>query len=195
MQRPLNTLNPISVITALLLAIGPTTTFAAKSNIYDPIQVLLDSAMLTSAAQKEIQASNANGNTETACDLYLINVLNRAGFPIGHFLANEMDQAIHAHLPNWRVQSFATDNPDQDQSRLRDFLNAAPDGTTFLAQWSRIGESGHVALIEKLSLDHYVIYQAQRGLSLPFSKPTKISSLLYAKGKWGDRSHLRLFFE
>jgi hypothetical protein len=125
----------------------------------------------------------------------LINVLNRAGFPIGHFLANDLDKAMQRHLPHWQVAQFSTDNTVGDQAVLRDFLNSAPDHTAFLAQWSRVGRSGHVALVEKISTGNYMIYQAQMGLATPYSSPAKIQSLLYPKGQWGDRSHLRLFFE
>lgn len=152
-----------------------------------------DSQVLIQAANDQIQIDAANGNTQTACDLFLIDVLNRAGFPIGHFLANDLDKAMKQHLPNWRMEPFSTDNVGEDQDVLRSFLNDMPDGTAFLAQWSRVGRSGHVALVEKVSKDHYMIFQAQMGLSLPHSSPARIQDLLYPKGAWGDRSHLRLF--
>jgi hypothetical protein len=186
-----------AIFSGLFISLGAKaqSTTAPEAATQAATQALNDSRILVQSAQYEIQLSKTNGSTQTACSIYLTDVLNFAGFSVGQFVSNDFDKAMRAHLPSWQMAQFTTDNPGADQARLRLFLNSAPDGTAFLAQWTRNGESGHVALIEKAANDQYLIYQAQRGLSLPYVKPARIQNLLYPKGAWGDRSHLNLFFE
>ncbi|MES3036675.1 MAG: hypothetical protein V4736_02100, partial [Bdellovibrionota bacterium] len=171
-------------------------TLMVSSNLNaDDRSWIQDSTIILQAAKEEIQFSKDSGSTVTACSIYVGNVLDRAGFSVGSFVSNNFHNSMAAHLPHWQSAQFTTDNPGEDQEALRNFLNAAPDHSVFLAQWSRVGQGGHVAIVEKVSADNYLIYQSQSNLTLPHSKPAKVRNLLYPKGEWGDRSHLRLFFE
>ena len=120
--------------------------------------------------------------------------MNRAGYPLTNFLANDFRSQIDRYLPSWHRQQFLADGSDGRQA-LRGFLNSFPDHTAFLAQWVREERSGHVALVVKESANRFGIYQAQMGLSVPRYKSVSIEGLLYSPNEYGDRSDLRLFFE
>lgn len=154
-----------------------------------------DQSNLLSAAKREIQDSNESRNRETACSIYVKDVLNRAGYAVPAFMANEFNDIVAKFLPNWSEVAFNSHDSSNDQDDLKKFLNAQPDHSVLLAQWPRINRSGHVALIEKVADDSYVIYQAQQGKATPHSKPTTLASLLYSANQYGDRSKLRLFVE
>ena len=189
-----NAVRTVTLSVFLCLQLSPC--FAHAAEVAESVAAAPpDSAALIAAAQAEITAELQSGNTETACDLYLEKVLARAGFKVDHFLANEFDSVMHQDLPKWSAKDITADNLDANRESLRQFLNNAPDKTVFLTQWPRIGRSGHVAMVVKESADVYTIYQAQLGLSLPAAHPVKIEGLLYPQGQYGDRSHIRLFYE
>jgi hypothetical protein len=162
--------------------------FAPNARAGDPAE---DSATILQAALAQIQWTIDNHDTTTDCSTYVARTLDRAGFSVGSYSSNQFDQAMAKHLPNWKRSEFSTDNAGADQDVLRNFLNGAPNGTIFLAQWPRVGRSGHNAIVEKVSTDQFMIYQAQLGLSLPHAATARVSQLLYA----GGRANLRLFFE
>jgi hypothetical protein len=162
--------------------------FAPNAHAGDPAE---DSATILQAALAQIQWTIDNHDTTTDCSTYVARTLDRAGFSVGSYSSNQFDQAMAKHLPNWKRSEFSTDNAGADQDVLRNFLNGAPNGTIFLAQWPRVGRSGHNAIVEKVSTDQFMIYQAQLGLSLPHAATARVSQLLYA----GGRANLRLFFE
>ncbi len=147
------------------------------------------------AAKLEIAASNANGNKETACSTFVMKVLNRAGYAVPAFSANDFEAVAATYLPSLTSRNFNAADSENNQGRLREFLNSLGDGSVVIAQWPRINRSGHIAFIEKVATDSFVIYQAQAGLSLPHSKPTTIDALLYIRNQWGDRSRMRIFYE
>jgi hypothetical protein len=149
---------------------------------------------LIQAARDEIRIYREDGIEDTACDHYIERVIERAGFPFGPFLANGFNETMHEYLPTWQMRGFSFNSKSRGLAQLQSFLDNAPNGSAFLAQWQRVGDNGHVALIAKTAPDEFVIYQAQLGTALPHEEPIKLGSLLYAKGRWGDRSHLRLFF-
>lgn len=172
----------------LLLAIS----FAPSARAGNPAE---DSSFIVQAALDQIQWTLDTHDTVTDCSIYVSRVLARAGMPVGGFSSNDFDKVMATHLPSWRHAEFSTENPGADQEVLRNFLNGAPDGTVFLAQWPRVSQSGHVAIVEKISLDHFLIYQAQKGLPLPHASTAHVSQLLYPSSSYGGRAHLRLFFE
>ncbi len=155
------------------------------SSLASPAQ---DSARIVRAARDQIQWTIDNRDTVTDCSIYLRRVLARAGMPVAGFSSNDFHKVMAKYLPHWKHREFSTDNPGADQSVLRNFFNGAPDGTVFLAQWPRVGRSGHTAIVGKVSFDRFVIFQAQQGLSLPHEAAARVSQLLYA----GGRAHLRL---
>ena len=154
-----------------------------------------ESARLVQAALEQIAWTQSTHDTNTECSTYVSRVLARSGMPVGGFVSNEFDQVMATHLPEWRHSEFAVINPGGDQQALQNFLDNAADGAVFLAQWPRVGRSGHVAIIEKVSLDHFEIYQAQQGLSLPHSASARVAQLLYPGTNGGGRPRLRLFFD
>jgi hypothetical protein len=154
-----------------------------------------DSAKIVKAALEQIQWTIQTHDTATDCSTYVSRVLARAGTPVGGFLSNDFGKVMASHLPNWKRRDFSTDHPGGDQVALRDFLNGFPDGTALLAQWRRVGKSGHIAIVEKLASDQFMIFQAQQGRALPHASPARVSQLLYAPNAYGDRAHLSLYFE
>jgi hypothetical protein len=152
----------------------------------------LSSATLLQAARDEIQNSIATGNTDTQCSDYVAKVLRRANVPTFGFRANDFSQVMPTLLPSWTPTDFTTADLATGRELLREFLNSFADETLFLAQWPREGQSGHVAIIEKVAADQYTIYQAQGGLSLPHSEPAKMTTMLYGSLPV-QRSHIRLY--
>ncbi len=164
---------------------------SAKSSAAKVSQELFSSRIIQ-AAQAQIRFSQESGDAETACSIYVLKVLNRAGFPSSGFTANEFDQEVLRSLSFLNSSSFLISNNDRES--LRAFLNSKPDNSAFLAQWVRIGRSGHVASVVKEGSNRFTIYQAQQGLSRPHSKVATVESLLYSPTATGDRSNLRLFY-
>lgn len=147
------------------------------------------SPALISAARAEI----ARGSSETACSIYVKRVLNRAGFRVQGFMANDFGSQAKRYMSSWNVKAFRAGS--DGRGSLRAFLNSAPNNTAFVAQWLRSGRSGHIAMIVKEANNMYRIYQAQMGLSRPHSKQVSIDGLLYARNSYGDRSNLRVYFQ
>ncbi len=169
--------------------------FASCAGFSTASQASTEQPDLLSAAKLEIAFSNANGNKETACSTFVMKVLNRAGHSVSAFSANDFEAVAANNLPSWNSKSFRAEDSQNNQDELRGFLNSLSDGSIVIAQWPRINRSGHIAFIEKVSDDSFVIYQAQAGLSLPHKKSTTIESLLYIRNQWGDRSHMRIFYD
>lgn len=149
---------------------------------------------VVNAANAEIAQSNATGNKDTQCSNYVAAVLRRLGYKVSSFRANDFHDIAAQYLPDWKKTEFTTEDLAESRADLRQYLNSYPDHTAFFAQWPRNGESGHVAIVEKVADDSYLIYQAQAGMNTPYKKAVKIESLLY--GRLGvDRSRLRLWTE
>ncbi len=151
------------------------------------------SSDLIMAAKEEIAISRENDSHETACSIYIRNVLKRAGYSVPNFMANDFDKVAAADLEGWTAHAFTADSSDHGRDQLRELLNSKPDHSAFIAQWPRIGNNGHVAIIEKASNNEFVIYQAQQGKATPHSQSTTVEALLYSRNSWGDRGHLRVF--
>ena len=151
-------------------------------------------AFVVNAAAAEIDQSNASGNKDTQCSNYVAAVMRRLGYKVSSFHANDFQDVAAKVLPDWKMTEFTTEDLAKGRLELRQYLNSFPDHTAFFAQWPRTGQSGHVAIVEKVGDDSYVIYQAQAGLNTPYKKAAKVESLLY--GTIGvDRSRLRLWAE
>ncbi len=147
------------------------------------------SPVIISAARAEI----ARGSSETSCSLYVKRVLNRAGFKVQGFMANDFGSQAKRYMSSWNVKAFYAGSGGRGS--LRAFLNGAPNNTAFVAQWLRSGRSGHVAMVVKEANNLFRIYQAQMGLSRPHSKQVSIDGLLYSRNSYGDRSNLRVYFQ
>jgi surface antigen len=161
---------------------------------YADTNLASENSDVANAAGAEIDSSNATGNKDTQCSDYVASVLRRLGYKVEAFHANDFDQVATKILPDWKMTEFTTENLETGRIALRQYLNSFPDHTAFFAQWPRVGQSGHVAIVEKIATDSYVIYQAQGGMNTPYKKVTRVESLLY--GNVGvDRSKLRLWAE
>lgn len=153
-----------------------------------------DSSEVVNAAQAEIDHANQMESKDTQCSDYVAAVMRRLGLVVPAFHANDFDKIAAKFLPGWSMTEFTTDDLSAGRASLRQYLNSYPDHTAFFAQWPRTGQSGHVAIVEKVADDSYIIYQAQAGLATPYKKATKVEALLY--GTAGvDRSKLRLWTE
>jgi hypothetical protein len=149
---------------------------------------------LVGAATAEIADSQATNNKDTQCSDFVAKVLRRTGLNVPAFHANDFDKIAAKYLPEWKMTEFTTEDLANGRSSLKQYLNSFPDHTAFLVQWPRTGQSGHVAIVEKLANDSFMIYQAQGGLNTPYAKATKVEGLLY--GTVGvDRSRMRLWTE
>lgn len=166
---------------SLLLFLLPLYAFASPTQ---------NSDVIVRAALEQIQWTKDTGDTVTDCSIYVRRVLARAGMPVSGFSSNDFHKVM-ARYPQWKNREFSAEIPSAEQDSLRTFLNSPPDGTVFLAQWPRVGRSGHTAIVQKVSRDNFVIFQAQQGLTLPHASAARVSRLLYTEG----RAHLRLFFE
>ena len=153
-----------------------------------------ENSALVTAANAEIAESNATGAQDTQCSDFVAKVIRRTGLNVPGFHANDFNKIAATYLPQWKLTEFTTADLPAGRAALKAFLNSTPDHTAFLAQWPRLNQSGHVAIVEKVAEDQFVIYQAQGGLSLPHSAPVKVESLLYGIEPV-DRSHLRLWVE
>lgn len=147
------------------------------------------SPAVISAAKAEI----ARGSSETACSIYVKRVLNRAGFGVQGFMANDFGAQARKYMSSWSVKPFYAGS--EGRANLRSFLNSSPNNTAFVAQWIRSGRSGHIAVIVKEANNLFRIYQAQQGLSRPHSKQVSVDGLLYARNSYGDRSNMRVYFQ
>jgi hypothetical protein len=182
----------IGAVVKLISALALSTTLFACAGYSS--QLPSETSALAGAASAEIDHSNATGNKDTQCSTYVAHVLRRLGLDVPGFRANDFDQIMETYLPSWKMTEFTSDELSANRSALRQHLNQFPDHTAFLAQWPRTNESGHVAVVEKIADDSYLIYQAQAGTNVPYKKPIKIESLLY--GTLGvARSRLRLWAE
>ena len=153
-----------------------------------------DNSEVVNAANAEIDLSNATGSKDTQCSDFVASVLRRLGYKVEAFQANEFNEVAARVLPAWQMTEFTTENLESSRAELRHYLNSYPDHTAFFAQWPRVGQSGHVAIVEKIAADSYLIFQAQAGLNTPYRKAAKVESILY--GTSGvDRSKLRLWAE
>lgn len=149
------------------------------------------SPKLISAAKAEI----ARGSDDTACSAYIRRVLNRAGYPVQGFMANDFGAQARRYLSSWSIKAFHAGSEASGRNALKRFLNAAPDKTAFLLQWIRSSGSGHVAMVVKEAANLFRIYQAQQGLHTPYSKITSVDGLLYSRNEYGDRSNMRVYFQ
>lgn len=150
---------------------------------------------LVSAAKAQI--SDSAGTDDTQCSDYVASVLRRMNVGVPAFQANDFDEIMARYLPTWKMAEFDVDGDGdlkQGRTDLRRYLNSRADHTAFLAQWPRVGESGHVAIVYKVATDEFQIFQAQAGLHTPYAKSVKVESLLY--GRHGvERSKIRLWSE
>ncbi len=147
------------------------------------------STSLVSAARSEV----ARGSSDTSCSAFVKRVLNRAGYRVQGFMANDFGAQARRYMPSWSAKAFRAGS--EGRGSLRAFLNNAPNNTAFVAQWIRSGRSGHVAIVVKEANNLYRIYQAQMGLSRPHSKQVGVDRLLYSRNSYGDRSNLRVYFQ
>ena len=149
---------------------------------------------VVNAAIAEINLANQNHSTDTQCSDFVASVMRRIGLQVHGFRANDFHEVAAKALPTWKMTEFQADDLSAARDSLRRYLNSFPDHTAFFAQWPRTGQSGHVAVVEKVSDNTYMIYQAQGGLNTPYSKSVKIEGLMY--GTLGiERSHIRLWTE
>lgn len=152
-------------------------------------------ADLVKAAKEEVRISDEEKSQETACSIFVLKVLKRSGIEMKPFTANGFSDFVETVLPDWIREEFSIHDASRGREALRYYLNEAHDGSAFIAQWPREGRSGHIAIIEKVAHDKFIIYQAQSGRATAHSKETSVESLLYAKNQWGERAKLRLYHE
>ena len=95
----------------------------------------------------------------TPCNFYLRRVLVRAGYADDGFVANDFDIYAKKNFSSYKSQDFKIDKNGTDRPELKKYIWSFPERTPFIAQWTRPGNYGHVAIIERIG-DELVIYQA-----------------------------------
>jgi len=95
----------------------------------------------------------------TPCNFYVRRVLMRAGYKDEGFLANDFDVYAKKNFISYKAIDFKIDKNGTDKAELKKYIWSYPERTPFIAQWTRPGNYGHVAIIERAG-DDLVIYQA-----------------------------------
>lgn len=113
----------------------------------------------------------------TACNFYVHRVLQAAGFPYHIYMANEFDTYAQKYFKHYKAEDFYRDTSDAEEKRLKEYIWSYPQRTPFIANWTRAGVHGHIALFERIE-DKLVIYQSSLGTKLPRKDQTSPEILL-----------------
>lgn len=130
---------------------------------------LLESARL--AIKNEARAIG------TACNKYVMRVLELSGFAKGNFTANTFDDYAKKSISHYKVLDFKLSVGVSEIERLRRHLWSYPENTPFIMQWSRNSGYGHIAVLER-SGDHLIIYQASLRQHIARKDQTTVQILL-----------------
>lgn len=113
----------------------------------------------------------------TPCNLYLLRVLEVAGFPNDDFLANDFDIYAKKYFKSYKAVDFKNDGLGSEIARLKNHLWSYPERMPFIMQWSRSGVRGHIAILERIH-DRLIIYQASLNKYTARKDQTTVQSLL-----------------
>ena len=113
----------------------------------------------------------------TPCNRYLQRVMQYSSYPLGSYLANDFDLYAKKNLSYAKVVHFANDRNGSEVARLKRHLWSYPERTPFIMQWSRPGETGHLAIVERVS-EKLIIYQASLNKYTARKDQTTVSTLL-----------------
>ncbi len=126
----------------------------------------------------------------TPCNFYLQRVLIRFGFKHADFVANDFDIYAKNNFKSYKHEDFKIDATRSDKEALRQYLWSYEERTPFILQWTRSGNYGHVAVLERIK-DNLVIYQASIGIHSARRDLTTIQTLLSSK----HRAQLTVYSE
>lgn len=126
----------------------------------------------------------------TPCNFYVQRVLVRAGFPKGSFRANDFDLYAKKNFTFYKAEDFKIDSTRSDKEDLKKHLWSYPERTPFILQWTRPGNYGHIAILERIG-DNLIIYQASIGGHTAQRSQTKIETLLSSR----HRAYLTVYSE
>ncbi len=113
----------------------------------------------------------------TACNKYVMRVLEVSGFSKASFTANTFDLYAKKSLSHYKVIEFDRGAGVSEQDRLHRHLWSYPEKTPFILQWSRTGGYGHIAILERRG-DNLVIYQASLRQYIARKDLTTVNTLL-----------------
>jgi hypothetical protein len=116
----------------------------------------------------------------TACNLYLQRVLISSGFQKGDFVANDFDIYAKKYFKSYKSEDFKIDSTRSDKIDLKKYLWSYNDRTPFILQWTRPGNYGHVAIMERIG-ENLIIYQASINNHTARREQTTINQLLSSK--------------
>lgn len=126
----------------------------------------------------------------TPCNFYVQRVLVRAGFPKAGFRANDFDLYAKKNFKFYKAEDFKIDSSRSDKEELKKHLWSYPERTPFILQWTRPGNYGHIAILERIG-ENLIIYQASIGGHTAQRSQTKIETLLSSR----HRAHLTVYSE
>lgn len=107
----------------------------------------------------------------TACNRFIMRVLQLTGFSTEGFVANDFDIYAKKNLKNYRAVKFT------DTKELERHLNSYPERTPFILQWERDGKHGHIALVERSNSKLYS-YESSLNSFHPRVKETTVNKLI-----------------
>ncbi len=116
----------------------------------------------------------------TPCNFYLMRVLMRAGFKNEGFRANDFDVYAKKNFKFYKAEDFKIDSTKSDADELKKYLWSFDERTPFILQWTRPGNFGHVAILERIG-ENLIIYQASIGNHTARRDLTTIEKLLSSK--------------
>ncbi len=116
----------------------------------------------------------------TPCNFYLMRVLMRAGFKNEGFRANDFDVYAKKNFKFYKAEDFKIDSTKSDADELKKYLWSYDERTPFILQWTRPGNFGHVAILERIG-ENLIIYQASIGNHTARRDLTTIEKLLSSK--------------
>lgn len=152
---------------------------AAKTPVVKKEKAEASSAPISNQRKKEISfirtaydvVMKESKKLGTACNRFIMRVLELSGFNKEGFVANDFDVYAKRHLKNHKSVTF------NDSKELERHLNSFPERTPFILQWERNGKHGHIALVERSNSKLYS-YESSLNSFHPRVKETTVNKLI-----------------
>ena len=120
---------------------------------------------------------NESQKIGTACNHFVMRVLQVSGFFFANFMANDFDLYAKKYFSTYKAVDFKIDKTGSEITRLKLHLMSYPERTPFIMQWSRSGVHGHIAIVERIQ-EQLIIYQANLNKSTAQKDQTTVQTLL-----------------
>ena len=135
----------------------------------------LEVSELVSNAQKIMDKEGRR--IGTACNKFVLRVLEVTGFKNESFIANDFDDYAKKNFSHYKVVHFERQALGDEVARLQKHLWSYPERTPFIMQWSRSGAHGHIAIVERIG-EKLIIFQASLNQYTARKDQTTVNTLL-----------------